>query len=103
MRALALLAVVVIGCLTEDSALSLPRQAPCEIYAVHVHRAPFGTRIVVDATFDPYSGVVYPLPTGLLVMEPVIFTDAAGDHLGAIGRAPDAGPDMCRWYPPAER
>lgn len=104
------------GCMVSMSA-PFPDEEPCVVYqdAMMVPGpsmprkmtpAPFGVRIIVDASFDPFVGASQPVYGGRLAWSVWVYHWDDGDHLGAIGRLPDADFDtvprggMCRWYDP---
>lgn len=66
--------------------------------------ADLGVRIIVDADFDPLMGASVAVPGGRMVWSVWVYRWFDGDHLGAIGRVPDAGVvprgGMCQWYDP---
>jgi len=78
-----------------------------EVVIPSIEPAPFGVRIIVDASFDPFMGSSYPVPGGRMVWNAWIYHWFDADYLGAIGRVPDrdvAGVvprgGMCQWYDP---
>jgi hypothetical protein len=107
------------GCGVDTAAPPLPRVMPCiafeALWRAHdadlevpsMQPAPFGVRIIVDASFDPFEGSSVPVPGGRMVWKNWVWHWFDDDHLGAIGRVPDqqaVGPvpigGVCRWYDP---
>lgn len=94
----------------------LPRIAPCTLFEADIlpassdlvvpsiAPAPLGVRIVVESHYDPFMGSSAPVPGGRMVWNVWVYHWYDGDHLGAIGRVPEAAGDprggMCQWYEP---